>query len=69
MYFHKTAFCSTAILQRLKFYLYFCSEKQCFKVKDRETKEEMGTINYVILNNRKSNMIVFISMFPVNNFT
>ena len=45
-----------------------------------KTKEEMGTklckkkrrkkweLNYVILNNRKSNMIVFISMFPVNNF-
>ena len=43
MYFHKTALCITAIFQSLKIYLYFWSEKQCFKVKGRETKEEPGT--------------------------
>ena len=43
MYFHKTAFCINAILQSLKFYLYFWSKKQRFKVKNRETKEETGT--------------------------
>ena len=58
-YFHKTAFCISAILQSLKFYLYFWSENQCFKAKERE-------LSNVILNNCKSNMIVFISMFPVN---
>ena len=32
--------------------------------KQRKKRE----LNYLILNNRKSNMMVLISMFPVNNF-
>ena len=43
MYFHKMAFCITIIMQIIKFYLYFFSEKQCFKVLVGETKKQTKT--------------------------
>ena len=39
MYFHKMTFCIIFIMQNLKYYHYFLSEKQYAKVKDRETKK------------------------------
>ena len=67
MYFHKTAFCITIIMQIINFISTSFRKNnvsKCWLEKQRNKQK----LTYVILNNRKSYMMVFISMFAVNNF-